>query len=229
MSTQPPVSPLVERAARIVLRPIGNPLPLGFLALAAGTLLVSALQLGWLETSDGRDVALILLAFVFPLQLLVSILGFLARDVVAGTAMGVLAGTWLSIGLVQLTSPPGSTSDALGLFLLLAGVAMLIPAAAAAGGKLVPLAVVATAGLRFTLTGLNQLTQSGTWEDIAGVAGLLLCALGLYAALAMALEDAKRNTMLPMLRVRSGREALEGDFREQLVSIEHEAGVREQL
>jgi uncharacterized protein len=37
-------------------------------------------------------VALILIAFVFPLQLVASILGFLARDVVAGTGMGVLAG-----------------------------------------------------------------------------------------------------------------------------------------
>jgi hypothetical protein len=61
------------------------------------------------------------------------------------------------------------------------------------------------------------------------VTGLLLCALGLYAALAMALEDAKRNTLLPMLRVGTARDALEGDFREQLVRIEHEAGVREQL
>src|SRR5205085_5196786 len=57
-------------AARIVLRPLGNPLPLGFLALAAGTLLLSGLQLGWLQPSDGQDVALILIAFVFPLQLL---------------------------------------------------------------------------------------------------------------------------------------------------------------
>jgi succinate-acetate transporter protein len=60
------VSPLVARAARIVLRPIGNPLPLGFLALAAATVLVSGLQLGWLATDQGRDVALILIAFVFP-------------------------------------------------------------------------------------------------------------------------------------------------------------------
>ena len=35
-------------ATRVVLRPIANPLPLGFLALCAGTLLVSGLQLGWL-------------------------------------------------------------------------------------------------------------------------------------------------------------------------------------
>jgi uncharacterized protein len=37
-----------------MLRPIGNPLPLGFLALAGGTLLVSGLQLGWLSDSRAR-------------------------------------------------------------------------------------------------------------------------------------------------------------------------------
>lgn len=40
--------------------------------------------------------------------------------------MGVLAGTWLTIGLVQLTGAPGATSDALGLLLLIAAVAMTI-------------------------------------------------------------------------------------------------------
>jgi UPF0716 family protein affecting phage T7 exclusion len=119
-------------AARIVLRPVGNPLPLGFLALAGGTLLVSGVQLGWLKPADVQHVAIILITFVFPLQLLASVFGYLARDVAAGTGMGLLAGTWLSIGLVTLTSPPGSTSDALGLFLLLAGAAMLAPAAASA-------------------------------------------------------------------------------------------------
>ena len=98
----------VDHAARVVLRPIGNPLPLGFLALAGGTLLVSGLQLGWLQQEEGQQVALILIAFVFPLQLVASIFGFLARDVVAGTGMGVLAGTWLSIALIQLTGEPGS-------------------------------------------------------------------------------------------------------------------------
>lgn len=56
-------------AARVVLRPIGNPLPMGFLALAAGTLLLSGLQLGWLRPTDGKQVALALIAVVFPLQL----------------------------------------------------------------------------------------------------------------------------------------------------------------
>jgi succinate-acetate transporter protein len=223
------VSPVVERAARIVLRPIGNPLPLGFLALAAGTLLLSGLQLGWLATDQGQDVALVLIAFVFPLQLVTCVFGFLGRDVVAGTGMGVLAGSWLSIGLVTLTSPPGSTSDALGLFLLIAGVAMLVPAAAASTGKLAAFAVLGTTALRFGLTGLYELTASSGWKTAAGIIGLALCALALYAALAMALEDARRATLLPLGRRGAGEASLATGLDGQLERIEREAGVREQL
>jgi succinate-acetate transporter protein len=214
---------------RIVLRPLANPLPLGFLALAAGTLLLAGLQLGWLGAEEGQSVALALLAFVFPLQLLVSIFGYLSRDIVAGTGMGVLSGTWLTISLVMLTSPPGSTSKALGLFLLLAFVAMLIPASAAAFGKLVPAAVLAGAALRFGVTGVYQLTASPTWEDIAGVIGLALCALALYAALAMVLEDSMRRSVLPLLRRGSGRASIEGELSDQTAGLEREAGVRNQL
>jgi uncharacterized protein len=200
-----------------MLRPIGNPLPLGFLALAGATLLVSGLQLGWLSESEGRNVALILIAFVFPLQLVTALFGYLGRDVVAGTGMGILCGTWLSVGLVTLTSPAGSTSDALGLFLLLAAVAMLVPASAAASGKLVAVAVLGTTALRFTCTGIYELTASDTWKDIAGVVGLALCAIAVYAALAIALEEARRTTVLPTGRRGAGRD------------VEDEPGIRPQL
>jgi uncharacterized protein len=219
----------VEHAARIVLRPIGNPLPLGFLALAGGTLVVSGLQLAWLQQEEGRQVALIVLAFVFPLQLIASIFGFLARDVVAGTGMGVLAGTWLSIAMIKLTSEPGATSDPLGLFLLLAAVAMLVPAAASATGKLVPAAVLATTAVRFATTGLYEITASDTWKHVAGVTGLVLCALAVYAALAMAIEDARRQTLLPIGRRGFGAASVGGNLDEQVERIEREAGVREQL
>jgi succinate-acetate transporter protein len=204
-------------AERVILRPIGNPLPLGFLALAGATLLVSGLQLGWLEPSQGKDVALVLVAFVFPLQLVTSVFGYLGRDVVAGTGMGVLSGTWLSVGLVMLTSPAGSTSDALGLFLLLAGLAMLVPAIAAASGKLVAVAVLGTTALRFACTGMYELTASKTWEDVAGVVGLVLCGVAVYAALAIALEEARRATVLPTGRRGAG------------LDVAHEPGVRSQL
>jgi len=76
-----------------------------------------------------------------------------------------------TVGLVKLTSDPGSTSDALGLFLLVAAIAMLIPAAAGSG-KLIPCVVLATNALGFATTGLYELTASPTWQDIAGIAGL---------------------------------------------------------
>jgi succinate-acetate transporter protein len=169
-------------AARVMLRPIGNPLPLGFLALAGGTLVVSALQLGWVPPAEGTDVALVLLGFVFPLQLLASVFGYLARDVIAGTAMGVLSGAWLCVGLITLTSPPGATSDALGLLLLVAGVGLLVDAAAAATGGRIAAVVLATAGIRFACTGIYELTDSAAWEDIAGVVGVVLLAVGLVIA-----------------------------------------------
>lgn len=217
-------------AARVVLRPIANPLPLGFLALAAGTLLVSGLQLGWLAAAESRDVGLILLAFVVPLQLVASVFGFLARDVAAGTGMGLLSGTWLSIALVTLSAPePGATSDALGLFLLLAGSAMLVPFAAAATGKLVPAAVLGTTALRFGLTGLYQLTAASGWKHAAGIVGLVLLGVALYAALALALEDARSATLLPVGRRDGGAEALTAGLDAQLAGVEHAAGVRRQL
>src|SRR5215213_559556 len=93
----------------ITLRPLAGPLALGFLGLAGASFVVAGLQLGWVEAAEGKKVALILLA---------SIIGFLARDAVASTGMGLLSAIWAAVGLVLFNSQPGSTSDALGLFLL---------------------------------------------------------------------------------------------------------------
>jgi hypothetical protein len=102
---------------------------------------------------------------------------------------------------------------------------MLIPAAAAAAGKLVPAAVLGTTAVRFALSGVYELTASGGWQDAAGIVGLLLCGLGLYAALAMALEDALGKTVLPLGRRGLGWESIGGTLEAQIARLEHEAGV----
>jgi uncharacterized protein len=226
-----------EQAAReevvsrtlVHLRPLAGPLGIGFFALAAATFVLAGLNLGWVEPAEGKNVALCLLAFTAPLQLLASIVGFLARDGVAATGMGLLAGIWAAIGLVLWTSEPGSTSDALGLFLLAAMVGMWIPAAAAATGKLVPALVLSTAGLRFGLTGFYQLTASEAWEDAAGIVGLLLAALAAYAALAVVLEDVSKRTVLPLGRRGKGELAMNGTYAQQVAQLAKEPGVRQQL
>jgi uncharacterized protein len=204
-----------EPAPHVVLRPLATPLPLGFLALVLATVTFSAVQLGWVPPSEGRVAALTALLATVPLQLLAAVMGFLARDPVAATGMGVLTGTWAVVGITTLTSPPGAVSDGLGVVLVVAGICMLVPAVSA-GSKLVPAAVMALAGMRFAVTGAYQLTGSAGWKSAAGWVGLALAVVALYAALALELEGSHRRTILPL-----GRRGA--------VPISDDPGVRPQL
>ena len=174
---------------------------------------LAGLQLGWVAPTEGKQVALCVLAFTVPLQFTASIFGFLARDGVAATGMGLLSGIWAATGLVLLTAQPGATSNALGLFLLVAGVAMLAPASAAAASKLVPSLVLATAGLRFVLTGIYEISGSGTWKHVAGIVGLILAALALYAAYAAEYEDVLKRPCAPSRTPRQGARGGRGHVR----------------
>lgn len=230
--TETPAEGAGEESAsrtRVVLRPIAGPLALGFFGLAAATFVMSGLQLGWVEATEGKQVALCILAFTVPLQFTASLLGFLARDGVAATGMGVLAGIWAVIGLIMFSGKPGSTSAALGLFLLVAGVAMWAPASAAFSSKLVPALVLSVAGLRFLVTGVYQLTSNEGWEDTAGVIGLVLAGLAVYAAYAAELEDVLKRPVLPLGRRGRGKSAVSGTYAEQIENVAHEPGVRQQL
>jgi succinate-acetate transporter protein len=219
----------VEALTRITVRPIGSPTGLGLFGLAAATLVLAGLQLGWAEQAEGKKVALILLAFPFLAQLLASIWSTLARDGVAATAMGVLALTG--------SRPPSScsrrsrarratrsgscSSSPLPRMALTALVATL--------SKIAIGLIFFTAALRFFLGGMHQLTGNEGWEDAAGVVGLVLCGLAIYGAFAAELEDAQGETVLPIGRRMKGRLALAGSLDEQMKQAPNEPGVRLQL
>ena len=213
---------------RVVVRPIGNPLPLGFLALMVATTSTAMLQLGVLGPAQGHTIALALLVLTAPLQLVVCVLGFLARDPVAGTGMGVLAGTWATVGLTMLGSPPGTTSPALGVLLLCSAVAMVVPTAAATG-KLAAMAVMGLSAIRFAVTGVGQLTGSASWMTVSGWVGLALALAAGYAAIAFELEDVRHATVLPLGRRGGGADTMTATRLDELASLSHEAGVRKQL
>jgi uncharacterized protein len=153
----------------------------------------------------------------------------LARDGVAATAMSVLALTWLVVGLVLLTSKPGSTSRALGLFLLVTGAAMVLTSLTAALSKLVPAVVFGLAALRFFATAGYEMSGLQVWKQVAGVLGVLLFAAALYAAWAAELEDAVGRTVLPLGRRGRGKIALDGGLLEQVTDVATRPGVRGQL
>nr|WP_255429991.1 GPR1/FUN34/YaaH family transporter [Streptomonospora sp. PA3] len=212
------------------MRPVASSAPVGFMALAVATLMLSSLQLGWLPQSERNPVALVLIAFAFPLQLLGCVFGFLARDTVVGTGMGILSATWLSTAVVTLTSPPGTTTTpTLGVLMLAVAVGLLVPAAGAATGKPLAAVVLAAASVRFGLTAGYELTGAPQWAAVSGAAGVVLCAIALYGSLALLIEDVLKRPVLPVFRRGAGRASMRGNLHEQLSTIESEAGVRRQL
>src|SRR4051812_20404884 len=214
---------------RITLRPIASPLPLGLLALMCASVVLSLQQVGALTTSDGKSIALILIGFVVPLQLVATIFSFLARDTVAGTGLGLFTGAWLATALVMLTSQPGETSPAFGAFLFALSAAMLVLIAGASFGKAGPALVILLGAARFLVTGLYEVTGTKGIEHAAGVIGFALAVAALYSALATAIEDVQGAVKLPLGRRAKARDALESPFDSQLERLEHEAGVRQQL
>jgi succinate-acetate transporter protein len=214
---------------QITVRPVASPSTFGLFGLAAATFVMSGLQLQWIPADEGRQVAMVLIGFAFVAQLYASIVATLARDVVVSSAMCVLALTWLVTGGVQWTAAPGETSDTLGMLLVFSALAMAAIAATAALTKIVPALVFLTAAIRFGVTAEYELTGSSAWRTAAGLIGLVLFALAIYAGWALLLEAATKRTVLPVGRRGEGATAVHGSLIEQVRDTPIEPGVRSQL
>jgi hypothetical protein len=125
--------------------------------LAMASLVQSEFDLRWIEVTQATEVGLILLAVPFVVQLLASVFSHMAGDGAGGAIVGVLATTWAAIGLVHVTSVPGSRSGALGLGLLAAALVLALSAIAVAVGKPLPGFVLLGAAARFALPGIYEL------------------------------------------------------------------------
>jgi succinate-acetate transporter protein len=167
---------------------VANPLPLGFLALAVATFGFGSLQLGWIATSDGSTVALATLVLTVPAQLLVSVMSFVRGELPGATGMGILSGTWAGIALVTYTSPPGSTSRGLAMFLVAAAACMAVSAVLA---RSTPLSVLVMGGaaLRFAVTAAYQWQGGRGWERVAGWVGVALAVVAVVVALVDGLRE----------------------------------------
>jgi len=208
------------------LRPIATPLPLGFLGQAVASWSFACLQLRWIGSSQSHTVALAVLVFTVPLQLVSAAWGFWARDPVAATGTGLLAGGWAATAVSTLTSPPGSTSAGLGVVLLGVAAALLVPALAGVS-RLAAFGVLALSVARFATTGVAELEGGRAWLTVAGWVGLALAVTSVYAALAFEVEAATGRAWLPIGRLgtKAASAAPPGDLQE----VWREPGVRRQL
>ncbi len=190
---------------RIFLRPIGSPLTIGMSGLAIASLVLSGLELGWIAKSESHQVAIILIAVPFVMQTLASVYSYLARDGATGAALGTLGSAWLGLGLVLLSSRPGTTSGAVGLLLLAAAGALGLSALAVSLAKPLIGATFLIAALRFAVGGIYQLSRVSAWQHAGGIAGLVMTGLALYAVIAFELEGELHRTILPTFRIGPGK------------------------
>jgi uncharacterized protein len=213
---------------RIMLRPIGSSLPLGFYSFGIGMLLLGSLAIGWIPVAEQRHTGLMLVTFVFPLELIAAIFAFLARDTLGATTLGLFAASWLSLGLADYSSLPGKTSFTLAVYLFGFSVVAALLALMSIHGKPFFTVVLAAAVARMILDALYEAGGSHELLEISGGVGIGLAALAVYGGTALALEDARQRELLPLFRRGGAQRAFEG-FDAQLERLEAEPGVRQQL
>jgi succinate-acetate transporter protein len=213
---------------RIFLRPIGSGLPLGFFSFAIGMLLLGTQALGWIPVAEQKDVGMTLMAFVFPLELVATIVAFLARDTLGSTTLGLFTTSWLTLGWLYLASPPGATSVTVGVYLFGFSAAVVLLALMSTLGKPFFSVLLALSAVRMVLAGVYESGGARSWDRVSGGFGIALCVVAFYGGLALGLEDARQRQVLPLFR-RGGAHAAFQGYVAQLARLESEPGVRQQL
>jgi succinate-acetate transporter protein len=223
------VAKMADVPVQIVLRPYASSIPLAALAFGVGNVLYSAFLLHWIPPSEARLLAIMLLAFVAPLELGPSLMAFLARDSGGATTFAIFGAAWVVQGLALLGGPPPPTSPATAFFLLCLAICLVVLAIVTFKGKplmgvILLIAILRTSGAAtFEYTGLPWAATATAWT------GLLLALLAFYAAIAFLEEDVTQRLSPLTFRTGEARAAMQGELKDQISSIDKEAGIRKQL
>ena len=214
---------------QIVLRPYASSIPLASLAFATGNTLYSALLLHWIPGSESRTVALMLLAFVGPLELVPSLMAFLARDGGGATAFAIFGAAWIVQGLQLLSGQPATHSAAVAVFLLCLALCLGMLAAVSFRGKPLLGATLCVAVVRTLLAAAGQVSGAAWLPPATAISGLVLATLAFYIGLAFLQEDVSQTISPLTFRTGDARAAMDGPLEDQVAALHREAGVRKQL
>jgi succinate-acetate transporter protein len=212
---------------RIMLRPVGSALPLGFFSFSVGMLLLACASIGWIPADESRQVGMLLMAFVFPLELVATVFAFLARDTLGATTLGLFTTSWLALGWLSESGPAGR-STATGVYLFGFAAAVFLLALMSTRAKPFFTVLLVLAAARMILDGAYEVGASHAFQTASGCVALPLVALALYGGAALGLEDAQQRELLPLFRRGTAQEAFSG-YEAQLARLEREPGVRQQL
>ena len=227
---QPAQGDAERTQVRITLTPYASALPLASLAFGIGNVLFAAFLLDWIPPSESRSLALVLLAFVAPLELFPSAMAFLSRDTGGATAFAIFGAAWIVQGLELLVSggQAGPSATAAFFFGMLA-LTQLILAVITFRGKPLLGGLLVVATLRTVGAALLQAGVAHHLAPVTAGLGLLLAILAFYAAMAFLEEDVTGRISPLTFRTGQAKAAMEGRLEDQVEALTREAGVRKQL
>src|SRR4051794_22619393 len=154
----------VHPQVRVVVRPYGSSIPLGFFAFGIGMFLYAALDAPWVKTSDGHTIGLILATFVAPLELIATVFAFLARDTVAAATLGLFGGSWLVGGVTTMQAKPGVLDPGVAYFLLAFTIVIVLLGCAAFLGKPFIAVLLLVSSVRAVLAAIYELGGGAGWN-----------------------------------------------------------------
>src|SRR5207302_5111101 len=170
-------SPVRDRT-HIVLRPIGSALPLGFFSFGIGMLVLGTQAIGWIPVHEQKTAGMLLMSFVFPLELVATVFAFLARDTLGATTLGLFTTSWLALGWAELSSPPGKTSVTLGVYLFGFAATVLLLSSLSTLGKPFFSVLLLVAATRMVLSAVYEVGGAGkSMLQVAGGFGIALSVL----------------------------------------------------
>jgi succinate-acetate transporter protein len=217
-----------QEQTRIVLRPIASGMPLGFFSFGIGMLMLAMAALNVIPLHEAKEIGLVMVLSVFPMELIAAIFAFLARDSMSTATLGLFSVSWLTLGFFDIVTKPGAQSVALGIYAFGFAGAIFLLALLAIHSKPFFTVLLSVATIRAVLSGMYDVGGGHELLKISGYFALALMALAFYGGVAFALEDTKQKPVLPLFRRGAADEAF-GGYNKQLGRLEAEPGIRQQL
>jgi uncharacterized protein len=191
-----------EEIATAAYAPIADPAPLGLAAFAGTTMMLSAINAGWVSKAAVPAVLGMALFYGGVAQLLAGMWEFRRNNTFAAAAFSSFAAFWLSFwALNQFYTdkiPAAQAGNAVGLFLLAWAIFTTYMFIASMRVSVAVAAVFILLAATFWFLAFGEFQTSTNLTKIGGYIGIATAAVAWYAAFAGVVNDTWKRTILPV-------------------------------
>jgi len=184
---------------------IADPAPLGLAAFGMTTLMLSAVNAGWIGAAATTAVLAMAVAFGGTTQLLAGMWAFRRGNTFAATAFSAFGAFWISFWLLLTQFVPavvkdggaGTADQIVGLYLFTWGLFTAYMFVASLAGARAVQAVFALLTLTFFALCVGAWGGGETWTHIGGYLGVATAVAALYASFADVTNASFKRRILP--------------------------------